>query len=138
MTTPSPAVVLPMQRILKIGSLAFLLVPVIAALAFAISGSEAAWGVALGGGIPWIFFGITTVTALKTAGVSAEKLGAIVLGSWLLKIIALLVALAWLRGQDFYNRPIFFAVFLIATIGLLITEALISLKTKVPYVDPRP
>ena len=125
-----------MQRILTIGSRAFLLVPVLAGLAYAFVGIKAAWGVALGGGIPWIFFGITTLTALKTAGVSAEKLGAIVLGSWLLKIIALLVALAWLRGQDFYDRPIFFATFLIATIGLLVTEALISLKTKVPYVDP--
>ncbi|MEY2635379.1 MAG: hypothetical protein RIS75_1319 [Actinomycetota bacterium] len=136
MTTPSPALVQPMQRILTIGARAFLLVPALAALAFFFLNVKAAWGVALGGGIPWIFFGITTITALKTAGVSAEKLGAIVLGSWLLKIIALLAALAWLRGQDFYDRPIFFATFLIATIGLLVTEALISLKTKVPYVDP--
>ena len=82
-----------------------------------------------------MFFGVTAVTALKTAGISAEKLGAIVLGSWLLKIIALLGVLAWMRGEDFYNRPIFFATLLIATAGLLITEAQITLKAKVPYVS---
>ena len=97
-----------MTRILRIGALAFLLVPVLAAAAYLVSGTQAAWGVALGGGIPWLFFGITATIALKTAAVSAEKLGAIVLGSWLLKIIALLFALSWLRGQDFYNRPVFF------------------------------
>lgn len=79
-------------------------------------------------------FGVTAITALKTAGISAEKLGAIVLGSWLLKIIALLGILAWMRGQDFYDRPAFFITLLIATAGLLITEARITLTAKVPYV----
>lgn len=129
------ALIIPMKRILRIGALAFLLVPIIAAALFALGQDSAGWGVLLGGGIPWAFFGVTAVTALKTAGISAEKLGAIVLGSWLLKIIALLAVLAWMRGQDFYNRPIFFITLLIATAGLLIAEAQITLKAKVPYVQ---
>jgi hypothetical protein len=129
------ALIVPMKRILRIGALAFLLVPSISAVLFLVGQEAAAWGVFLGGGIPWVFFGVTAVTALKTAGISAEKLGAIVLGSWLLKIIALLGVLAWMRGEDFYNRPIFFATLLIATAGLLITEAQITLKAKVPYVS---
>lgn len=129
------ALIVPMKRILRFGALAFLLVPVISAILFFAGKADLAWGVALGGGIPWVFFGVTAVTALKTAGISAEKLGAIVLGSWLLKIIALLGVLAWMRGQDFYNRPIFFITLLIATAGLLIAEAQITLKAKVPYVS---
>ena len=129
------ALIVPMKRILRVGALAFLLVPVISAILFFAGNADLAWGVALGGGIPWAFFGVTAVTALKTAGISAEKLGAIVLGSWLLKIIALLGVLAWMRGQDFYNRPIFFITLLIATAGLLIAEAQITLKAKVPYVS---
>lgn len=129
------ALIVPMKRILRVGALAFLLVPVISAILFFAGKADLAWGVALGGGIPWVFFGVTAVTALKTAGISAEKLGAIVLGSWLLKIIALLGVLAWMRGQDFYNRPIFFITLLIATAGLLIAEAQITLKAKVPYVS---
>lgn len=129
------ALIIPMKRILRIGALAFLLVPIVAAVLFLMGQESAGWAVILGGGIPWVFFGVTAITALKTAGISAEKLGAIVLGSWLLKIIALLAVLAWMRGQDFYSRPIFFATLLIATAGLLITEAQITLKAKVPYVS---
>ena len=129
------ALIVPMKRILRVGALAFLLVPVISATLFFAGKADLAWGVALGGGIPWVFFGVTAVTALRTAGISSEKLGAIVLGSWLLKIIALLGVLAWMRGQDFYSRPIFFITLLIATAGLLIAEAQITLKAKVPYVS---
>ncbi len=124
-----------MKRILRVGALAFLLVPIVTAILFLLDQKEAGFGVLLGGGIPWVFFGVTAVTALKTAGIGAEKLGAIVLGSWLLKIIALLCVLAWMRGQDFYSRPVFFVTLLIATSGLLITEAQITLKAKVPYVS---
>jgi hypothetical protein len=98
---------------------------------------SAAWGVVLGGGIPWVFFGITAVTALQTAGTAPEKLGAIILASWLLKIVGLIAALAWMRGQDFYSRPVFFVTLLVASAGLLVFEALVSARTKVPYVDPQ-
>lgn len=136
MASPSPAVVLPMRRIVRAGWIGFgVLLPV--GLALVAAGQAAAgWGVVLGVGLPFAFFMVTSIVALRTATVSVEKLGYIVLGSWLLKLIALLVALAWLRGQDFYSRPVFFGVFLTCTIGLLVLEALIVQKTKVPYVDP--
>ena len=128
------ALIVPMKKILRVGAVAFLLVPVVAAVLFFTNQEAAGWGVLLGGGIPWAFFGVTALTALRTANVNPSQLGAIVLGSWLLKIIALIGVLAWMRGQDFYSRPIFFVTLLIATIGLLVTEAQISLKAKVPYV----
>lgn len=132
--TNNDALVVPMKKILRVGAIAFLLVPVVSAVLFFLGQNSAGWGVLLGGGIPWVFFGVTAVTALRTANVNPSQLGAIVLSSWLLKIIALLGVLAWMRGQDFYSRPIFFVTLLIATIGLLVTEAQISLKAKVPYV----
>ena len=132
--TNNDALVVPMKKILRVGAIAFLLVPVVSAVLFFLGQNSAGWAVLLGGGIPWVFFGVTAVTALRTANVNPSQLGAIVLSSWLLKIIALLGVLAWMRGQDFYSRPIFFVTLLIATIGLLVTEAQISLKAKVPYV----
>ncbi|MEN9693442.1 MAG: hypothetical protein RLZZ330_1086 [Actinomycetota bacterium] len=132
--TSNEALIVPMKKILRVGAMAFLLVPVITAVLFSLGQNAAGWGVLLGGGIPWVFFGVTAITALRTANVNPNQLGAIVLGSWLLKIIALLGVLAWMRGQDFYSRSVFFITLLIATIGLLVTEAQISLKAKVPYV----
>jgi len=136
MTKPSPALVIPMRRIVRTGLIALAVVPVLTAIAYGIWGADVAWGIAMGGGIPLAFFGLTAAVALRTAGASAEKLGAIVLGSWLVKIVVLIAVLAWLKDQHFYHRGAFFAALLIATFGMLILEAMITLKTKVPYVDP--
>ena len=136
MATPSPAVVLPMQRIIKAGWIGFGVLLPVGLVLVALGQSAAGWGVVLGVGLPFAFFMVTSIVALRTATLGVDKLGAVVLGSWLLKLIALIVALAWLRGQDFYSRPVFFGVFLTCTIGLLVLEALIVQKTKVPYVDP--
>ena len=97
---------------------------------------QQAMGILLGGGLAWVFFAFTAVTALRTASLKPQYLGFVVLGSWLIKIILLLFVLAWLRGEEFYSRPAFFATLLIATFAMLTFEALITLKTRVPYVDP--
>ncbi len=136
MTTASPAVVLPMRRIIKAGLIVGAVLLPIGLVLVAVGQSLAGWGVVLGAGLPFVFFMFTSIVALRTATVGPEKLGAIVLGTWLIKLIGLIVVLAWLRGQDFFDRGIFFGVFLVCTIGLLVLEALIVLKTRVPYVDP--
>ena len=52
------------------------------------------------------------------------------LGSWLIKMVLLLVVLALLRDADFYSRPVLFICLLVGTIGALVLEALV--------VDPHP
>ena len=86
--------------------------------------------------IPVLFLGITAAVALFTARLSPSTLGAAVLGSWLLKIVVLLVALIALDGRDFYSRGVFFVVFLLGTAGFLVVEAIVVVRTKVPYVEP--
>ena len=81
-----------------------------------------------------LFLGITAA-ALFTARLSPSTLGAAVLGSWLLKIVVLLVALIALDGRDFYSRGVF-VVFLLGTAGFLVVEAIVVVRTKVPYVEP--
>lgn len=98
-------------------------------------GAPRGWAVLLGLVLPLVFFGITVVTALATATASVGRLGATVLVSWLAKIAVLLAALYWLRGQDFYDRPVFFGVFLIATTAVLLAEAVVVKRARVPYVD---
>lgn len=49
------ALIIPMKKILRVGALAFLLVPAISAVLFLIGQESAGWGVLLGGGIPWMF-----------------------------------------------------------------------------------
>lgn len=135
MTKASPALVVPMRRAFWLTVLAIVLAPALAALIGLGGGPAVGYGVLIGLELPLLFFGVTTAVALLTATSSVGKLGTVVLGSWLGKIAVLIAALAWLRGQDFYSRPVFFGVFLVTIVMVLVGEAWIVKRAKVPFVD---
>lgn len=120
------------------GLLAWLVITVVGIrIGDAVDGSAGFWGSALGAIVAGLFFSVTAVIAVTTTKMGPDKLGFVILGSWLLKIVILMGVLAWLRTQDFYSRPFFFAVLVIQTMVLLALEAVILTRAKVPYVDPK-
>lgn len=120
------------------GLLAWLVITVVGIrIGDAVEGSAGFWGSALGAIVAGLFFSVTAVIAVTTTKMGPDKLGFVILGSWLLKIVILMGVLAWLRSQDFYSRPFFFAVLVIQTMVLLALEAVILTRAKVPYVDPK-
>jgi hypothetical protein len=136
MGTPA-GLVLPMRRTLRFAALGAVTLLVVAIpVGWVIAGMPGVWAALLGVAIPVLFLGITAAVALFTARLSPSTLGAAVLGSWLLKIVVLLLALIALDGRDFYSRGVFFVVFLLGTAGFLVVEALVVVRTKVPYVEP--
>lgn len=148
MTSPTPgsgrppgptALVTPMRRVLRIGLIASLVaLPVAVLLGYLLAGTAGAWGAAIGMGIAVGFFTITVGVALGTAGMDATALGASVLGSWLVKMILLIVVLVLLRDAEFYSRPVLFVSLLVGTIGTLVLEALVVTRTQVPYTESPP
>lgn len=136
MTAPAGLVV-PMRRTLLLAAIgAVVLLAIAVPVGWAIAGVPGIWGAVLGVTVPVLFLGITAAVALLTARLSPSKLGAAVLCSWLLKIVVLIVVLVALDGRDFYARGVFFVVFLLGTAGFLVVEALVVIRTKVPYVEP--
>ena len=105
------------------------------AIGYLLSGEAGVWGALLASILAGSFFAITGLVAALTANLELQYLGFAVLGSWLLKIVVLLVALFWLRGQDFYDRPIFFVTLLLETVVLLVLEAVLVTRAPVPYVE---
>ncbi len=116
--------------------LAVICLPIAMAIGYALKGLPGLIGAAIGLGLAVTFIGITSLVALATSKLSVTALGVVVLTSWLLKIVMLMAVLAWLRGQDFYDRPILFSSMLIGLVGYLTIEAVISLKSRSLYVDP--
>lgn len=116
--------------------LAVISLPIAMAIGYALKGSPGLIGAAIGLGLAVTFIGITSAVALATKRLSVNALGVVVLSSWLLKIVLLMTVLSWLRGQDFYDRPILFVSMLIGLVGYLTIEAVISLKSRSLYVDP--
>lgn len=126
-----------MAAVLRWGSLGSLIAMVVAVVVgFLIAGMPGLWGALLGIAIPVTFFSITVIVALVTVRVRPEVFGAAILGSWLIKIVVLIAVLAVLSRADFYDRGIFFAAFVVGTVGYLVTEAIIVVRTRVPYIEP--
>jgi hypothetical protein len=107
----------------------------LSAIGYLVSGESGVWGALLASVLAGSFFAVTGIVAALTANLDVQYLGFAVLGSWLLKIVVLLGALFWLRGQDFYDRPIFFVTLLLETIVLLVLEAVLVTRAPVPYVE---
>lgn len=128
-----------MAAVLRYGSAGSLVALVLAGgIGWLIDGMPGLWGGVLGIAIPVGFFSVTVIVALLTLRVRPEVFGAAILGSWIIKLIALIGVLALLSGSDFYNRVIFFIAFVIGTIGYLVSEAVIVMRTRVPYIEPHP
>lgn len=135
--SPGPvALVAPMRRVLRVGGAALLITwPMALAIGFLIDGLPGLWGALIGMGLAAVFFALTVGVALGTARMSVSVLGAAVLGSWLIKMVLLIVVLALLREEDFYSRPVLFVTLLAATIGALVLEAWVVNTTRVPYTE---
>jgi hypothetical protein len=126
-----------MSAVLKWGTLGSVVVMVLAAvIGWLIAGMPGLWGGILGVAIPVAFFSITVIVALVTLRVRPGVFGAAILGSWIAKLVLLIVVLAALSRADFYSRGVFFVAFVIGTIGYLVTEAVIVVKTRVPFIEP--
>lgn len=135
---PLPGVRIPMSAVLKWGTGGSLVAVVLAAgVGWLVDGSAGLWGGVLGIAIPVVFYSITVIVALVTLRVRPEVFGAAILGSWVVKIAVLIGVLAALSNADFYSRGAFFVAFVVGTVGYLVAEALIVVKTRVPFIEPR-
>ncbi len=135
---PLPGVRIPMSAVLKWGTVGSLIAMVLAAgVGWLVDGSAGLWGAVLGIAIPVVFYSITVIVALVTLRVRPEVFGAAILGSWVVKIAVLIGVLAALSNADFYSRGAFFVAFVVGTVGYLVAEALIVVKTRVPFIEPR-
>lgn len=103
-----------------------------------LAGLPGVWGALLGSAVGGGFVLFTAVVVLATANSEPTTLAAVLLGSWLLKLILAIVVMIVLRGMDFYHRGTFVAVIALAVIGLLTLETRAVLRTNVAYVEPQP
>lgn len=129
----------PLRRVLRLGGVGFAAaLPVVAAAGWLVDGSAGLLGALIGLAVPAVFFGITAVLALATTHLSPGAMGAVVLASWLAKLIVLVVVLVLLDQSQAWSRPVFGVVFLLAVAAWLTLEAWIVLRGRQPYVQPRP
>ena len=98
-------------------------------------GLPGVWGALIGVGITLVFSGTTVVAMLRTAEATATTTAAVVMGSWLAKMIVVIVVLAVIRDQTFYDRAVLAAVLAVGVVGSALLDYRAVLRGRVPYVE---
>lgn len=126
-----------LRRALIQGTLGLVALLVVAAVVWMlIDGTAGLWGAVIGAAVAGFFVLTTAITALKTAHSTPTLTGAVMMGTWLLKIIVVIAVVAVLRGYDFYSRGAFLSTLVIAMVVVLFMETRALVKAKVPFVEP--
>ncbi|GAA1406032.1 hypothetical protein [Oerskovia paurometabola] len=102
-----------------------------------LAGTAGVWGALMGVGIALVFSGTTIVAMARTARSTPTTTAAVVLGSWLVKIVLLGIVLAVLRNYEFYDRIVFAVVLLVGVIGSALLDYRAVDRGRIPYVTPK-
>lgn len=100
------------------------------------AGSPGMWGAVLGGVVGVIFCLTTVASMLLAEGRSPQYLAIAVLGGWLAKMVVILVILAVLRGQDFYDKVVLAGTLGAIVVASLAIEMLAVRSARIPAVTP--
>lgn len=125
----------PLQRAVKFGTIALIVLTLISlAIWGSMRGMPGVWGVVIGAAVGGGFVILTALSVLFTANSNASTTGAVVLGSWLLKIVILVIVLAVIKDMTFYDNVALFVTVVIALVVVLVTEVYGVITARVTYV----
>lgn len=128
-----------MKSAVKWGVMGLIALAVVGALLGGLfAGKEGVYGALIGAAVGGGFILFTALGVLLTAKLPALTAGAVLLGTWLLKMILAMVVLFVLSDMDFYNKTALVLVIIMSLVVVLGAETYGVLGTKTPYVDPIP
>ena len=115
-----------------IGALAIIAIPV----GLLVAGSPGLLAAEVGVAVAALA-GLTTQVAMMMGHNRApQMMAAILMGSWLLKMIIIVIALLVLQGVDEFHRALFATFALVGVFGTLAVDLWAVRATRLPYVDP--
>jgi hypothetical protein len=121
----------------RTGLLALVLVVPVAALAGLLAaGRDGAVGALLGMTVPVAVLLITWGAAEVGASRSPSTFAALLMGSYLVKLVAVIALLAVLDGAELAEPVITGVSAIVGLMVALAVEALVVLRTRAPYVEP--
>ncbi len=105
-------------------------------IGYLVAGAEGVWGALIGVGLALVFSGTTIVAMLRTVHSSPQVMAGVVMGSWLAKVLVVIVVLAVLRDQTFYSKGVLAAVLLAGVLGSAYLDYRAVYYSRLPYVEP--
>lgn len=126
----------PLLRAVRFGTIALAVITIISlALWGYFRDLPGIWGVLIGAAIGGGFVLLTALSVLFTSSTNPATTGAVVLGSWLLKIVVLIIVLAIIRDMQFYDRMALLVTLVLALVVVLATEVWGVITARVTYVN---
>jgi ATP synthase protein I len=108
--------------------------PVAVAIAWLAAGTKGAIGAALGMALAAAFFSVTVVVVDAAGRVSPQLMLPAALGTYLVKLVLLMVGLFLLAGTTAFDRAAFGLSIVAGTCVYLIAEVRMALRARIPYV----
>lgn len=134
---PVPDQSAPLRAAVRYGIFGLIALAVVGSIvASLVAGWAGLWGALIGVAVGGGFVLCTALAVLFTEKLPPATSGAVLLGSWLLKMILAILVLGILKGMDFYSKGALVIVMVLALIIVLGAETYGLLKIKVPYVVP--
>ena len=125
----------PLKRALKLGTGALIVLTLVSLAAWgAARDLPGIWGVLLGAAVGGGFVLLTVISVLATANTTPSMTMAVVLGSWLVKLLVLIGLMMWLRTMDFYDTAAFGVTTIAALVVVLASEVWGIMTTRSMYV----
>lgn len=126
-----------LRKAVRFGVLALAVLAVISAIVWAlVDGLPGLWGALMGAGIGGAFVLTTAIVVIATARSAPQTTAAVVLGTWLLKLVVAMGVVAALAQFDFYSHTAFGVTIIVALVVVLAGETWAVLKARTPYVEP--
>ena len=126
----------PLLRAVRFGSIALVALTIISLAVWGATRElPGIWGVLIGAAIGGGFVLLTAASVLFTSSTNPATTGAVVLGSWLLKIVVLIIVLVIIRDMQFYDRMALLVTLVLALIVVLATEVWGVITARVTYVN---
>ena len=126
-----------LRKAVRLGVLALLGLAVVSAGVWTlVDGSPGLWGALMGAAIGGAFVLTTAIVVIATARSAPQTTAAVLLGTWLIKLVVAIGVVAGIDRFDFYSRPAFAVTIILALVVVLAGETWAILKTRAPYVEP--
>jgi ATP synthase protein I len=101
-----------------------------------LGGSKGLLGAALGVALVIVFFGISVLVVSRAARVSPQAMMAAAVGTFLVKILVLIILLGTFQNWTAFNDKIFGLTVIVCVIAYSAAQMVSSMRLKVPYVEP--
>ncbi|GHS88067.1 hypothetical protein AGMMS50218_11140 [Actinomycetota bacterium] len=101
-----------------------------------VAGVEGVWGALIGVALALVFSGTTVMAMLRTAHASVNVMAMVVMGTWLAKVLVVIVVLALIQDLTFYSRGVLGAVLAVGVVGSAVLDLRAVNRARLPYVEP--